>query len=31
VLTKDLYTNVDLINEELGDLFRHPVYEPSDD
>ncbi len=31
VLTKELYTNVDLINEELGDLFRHPVYEPSDD
>lgn len=31
VLTKELYTNIDLINEELGDLFRHPVYEPSDD
>ena len=31
VLTKDLYTNVDLINQELGDLFRHPVYEPPDD
>lgn len=31
VLDKKLYTNVDLINEELGDLFRHPVYEPSDD
>lgn len=31
VLPQDLYTNVDLINEELGDLFRHPVYEPSDD
>ncbi|HEU5380103.1 MAG TPA: hypothetical protein VFV38_32160 [Ktedonobacteraceae bacterium] len=31
VLTHDLYTNIDLINEELGDLFRHPVYEPSDD
>lgn len=31
VLTRDLYTNLDLINQELGDLFRHPVYEPSDD
>lgn len=31
VLTRDLYTNIDLINQELGDLFRHPVYEPSDD
>ncbi len=31
VLTKDLYTNVDLLNQELGDLFRHPVYEPPDD
>jgi hypothetical protein len=31
VLTPDLYRNIDLINEELGDLFRHPVYEPSDD
>jgi hypothetical protein len=31
VLTRDLYMNIDVINEELGDLFRHPVYEPSDD
>lgn len=31
VLTPELYTNLDLINAELGDLFRHPVYEPSDD
>ena len=31
VLSRDLYTNLDLINEELGDLFRHPVYEPPDD
>jgi hypothetical protein len=31
VLTRDLYTNVDLVNQELGDLFRHPVYEPPDD
>ena len=30
VLTKDLYTSVDLVNQELGDLFRHPVYEPAD-
>ncbi|MEO7019369.1 MAG: hypothetical protein ABI234_04390 [Ktedonobacteraceae bacterium] len=31
VLTPDLYTNLNIINQELGDLFRHPVYEPSDD
>ena len=31
VLTPDLYQNIDVINEELGDLFRHPVYEPPDD
>ena len=31
VLNKEQYTNLDLINAELGDLFRHPVYEPSDD
>jgi hypothetical protein len=31
VLSKEQYTNIDLINAELGDLFRHPVYEPSDD
>ena len=31
VLPKDLYTNMDVINQELGDLFRRPVHEPSDD
>lgn len=31
VLTPDLYTNIDIINQELGDLFRRPVYERSDD
>ncbi len=31
VLTPELYRDIDVINEELGDLFRHPVYEPSDD
>ena len=31
VLSPEQYTNIDLINAELGDLFRHPVYEPSDD
>jgi hypothetical protein len=31
VLTKELYTNIDLVNQELGDLFRRPVYEPPDD
>ncbi|MGH2507444.1 MAG: hypothetical protein ACRDHZ_08595 [Ktedonobacteraceae bacterium] len=31
VLTPNLYTNLTIINQELGDLFRHPVYEPSDD
>ncbi|HEY1350681.1 MAG TPA: hypothetical protein VGF67_13745 [Ktedonobacteraceae bacterium] len=31
VLTENLYTDLDVINQELGDLFRHPVYEPSDD
>jgi hypothetical protein len=31
VLTPDLYTNLDVINQELGDLFRRPVYEQSDD
>ena len=30
-LTPELYQNIDLVNEELGDLFRRPVYEPSDD
>jgi len=31
VLTPDLYTNLDVINQELGDSFRRPVYEPPDD
>jgi hypothetical protein len=31
VLPRDLYTNIDVINQELGDLFRRPVYEPPDD
>ncbi len=31
VLTPDLYMNMDLINQELGDSFRRPVYERSDD
>ena len=30
-LTPDLYMNLDVINQELGDLFRRPVYERSDD
>ena len=31
VLTRDLYTNVNLINQELGDLFRRPISEPTED
>jgi hypothetical protein len=31
VLTPDLYTDLDVINQELGDRFRRPVYERSDD
>ncbi len=31
VLSPDLYMNLDVINQELGDLFRRPVYERSDD
>ncbi len=31
VLSRELYSNLDLINQELGDLFRRPVYEPPDD
>ena len=31
VLTRDLYTNIDLVNSELGDLFRRPVTEPTED
>ncbi len=31
ILTPDLYTNMNVLNQELGDLFRRPVYERSDD
>ncbi|HEX4204557.1 MAG TPA: hypothetical protein VHZ51_10260 [Ktedonobacteraceae bacterium] len=31
VLTPDLYTNMDVINQELGDSFRRPVYETPED
>lgn len=31
VLTPDLYTNIDVVNQELGDLFRRPVTEPTED
>lgn len=31
VLSRDLYTNWDVINQELGDLFRRPVQERSED
>ncbi len=31
VLARELYMNVDLINDELGELFRRPVHEPPDD
>jgi hypothetical protein len=31
ILTPDLYTNPTLINQELGDLFRRPVYESPED
>jgi hypothetical protein len=31
ILTPDLYTNIDIINQELGDQFRRPVYERSED
>ncbi len=30
-LTPDLYRNLDVINQELGDLFRRPVYESTED
>ena len=30
-LTPDLYMNVDLLNQELGDRFRRPVFERSED
>ncbi|OLD63706.1 MAG: hypothetical protein AUF65_01555 [Chloroflexi bacterium 13_1_20CM_50_12] len=31
VLNRDLYTNLDVVNQELGDLFRRPVQERSED
>jgi hypothetical protein len=31
VLSRELFTNMDVINQELGDLFQRPVYEPPDD
>ena len=31
VLPPDLYTNIDVINQELGDRFRRPVYESPED
>ncbi|QBD82465.1 hypothetical protein EPA93_43415 [Ktedonosporobacter rubrisoli] len=31
ILTPDLYMNLDIINQELGDRFRRPVYERSED
>lgn len=31
VLTRELYTNLDVVNQELADLFRRPVHERSDD
>ncbi len=31
ILTPDLYTNIDLVNQELGDRFRRPVYESPED
>lgn len=31
VLTPDLYADLNLINQELGDIFRRPVYERTED
>ena len=31
VLSPELYTNLDVINQELGDLFRRPVQERTED
>jgi len=31
VLSRELYTNMEVINQELGDLFRRPVHELPDD
>lgn len=31
VLNRELYTNLDVVNQELGDLFRRPVQERTED
>src|ERR1700720_1812404 len=31
VLSREQYTNLDIVNSELAELFRRPVYEPPDD
>jgi hypothetical protein len=31
VLSREQYTQLDLVNQELGDLFRRPVHEPTED
>ena len=31
ILPPDLYLNPEIINQELGDRFRRPVYEPTED
>jgi hypothetical protein len=31
ILTADLYTNLEIINDELGERFRRPVYERTED
>ena len=31
ILTAEQYTNIDLINQELGDRFRRPVHESTED
>ncbi len=31
VLDRELYTNLDVVNQELGDLFRRPVQERTED
>lgn len=31
ILSRELYTNLDVVNQELGDLFRRPVQERTED
>lgn len=31
ILSRDLYMNLDIINQELGERFRRPVYESTED